>query len=509
MGTKRRLSRQQQQEYRSRDQLADRFDEYGWIPDPISRDLGEDFIVRIYNEGISTGLAFFVQLKSTDDLDRLEIKGGYTSYPLKVKDLIHWDSSAPPVFVIIWDVNRLTGCWTSVHDAIAELDKRKSNWRNQKKVRVRIPRSNGTDDEGMCRIRQCVAYYCYPIVSKGRDVEIHATFTFPDTPEGQASRVALERHLAAGDVAEIDGEFIRELEFSDWWTRLFGEMDPSTGRLILGSRPSEQSVPVRLDLIPPDGDGYVFPYADFMVIKQGFDEFTVSNEHQPVALHFQFVFKRSEQHFTASVKLNGPGANVQETRDVLQFLKALAKGGKMRMTFRRTGKVLDGFLPGGVVDPPNPDFVDLIDTLCLIQQKTGRSLALRPDWAVSHRDVVRAREIVVIFETGRIAYGDATVTGRFQKEALELMLEAYQSGRPIKFRITSDETHVELLGVKISLGPVTRYISGEIGTPTVGLESTVSRMEAEDDLEVNLVNAEVIEEFANWVPKAKKNLKTD
>jgi len=473
MKSRRRLSKQQAQEYRSRDQLASRFDEYGWVPDSISRDLGEDFIVRIYDEGVSSGLVFFVQLKSADDLDRFKIKGGYISYGLEVKDLIHWDSSAPPVFVIIWDVNRRVGCWIGVHDVGAELDKRKPNWRNQKTVQMRIPRSNSTDDEGLRQIRQSVAYYYYPLVSKGKSLEISAKLAFPDTVDGRTAREALEQHFAAGDLVEIDGQFIQELKFSEWWTRLLGETDLTKGKIVLSTATSERSVPVRLDLTSPNGMSACVPYVDLKVIKQGFSEFTVSNEHQPIPTHFQFAFRQSEQRFGMSVRITGPGTSVQETRDLLSLMEALARGGKIRMTYLATSDTIEGLLPKGQADAPKPAFVGFVNKLCLIQQKTGQILTLDPLWSIGGEDAERADELMIILETGRIAWHDVTVTGRFKRPALNLMLEVHRAGNPIKIRMTLEDRHLTLLGANISLGPVTRYISGVIDTPAVELERAI------------------------------------
>jgi hypothetical protein len=508
MGSKRRLSEQQQQEYRSRDQLADRFDDYGWVPDPISRDLGEDFIVQIYDEGVSSGLAFFVQLKSVGDLERFEIRGDYISYRLEVKDLVHWDASAIPVFVIIWDVNRRVGCWISVHDVSADLNGRKPNWRNQKTVRVRIPRSDSTNDEGLCRIRQSVAYYYYPLVSKGRSLEISGKLAFPDTVDGRAAREALEQHFAAGDLVEIDGQFIQELEFSEWWMRLFGETDLTKGKIELGTMPSKRSAPVRLDLASPNGVSACVPYVDLKVIKRGSSEFTVSNDHQPIPTHFQFTFRQSEQHFGTSVRITGPGTSVQETRDLLSLMEALARGGKIRMTYLATGETIEGLLPEGQADAPNPAFVGLVDKLCLVQQKTGQILTLGSLWSITAEDAERADELMTILETGQVAWHDATVTGRFKKPALDLMLEAHQAGRPVKLKITSDDSYVEVLRVRISLGPATRYMSGVMDIPAVELERAISNMGTDDEMEINLVNAEVVKEFANWLPRTEENSKT-
>ena len=70
----RRLTVEQQQEYRSRGQFDDRFSEYGWVVNSRERDHGEDISIDIYDEGRSVGLSFLAQLKSTEAMPRLLLK---------------------------------------------------------------------------------------------------------------------------------------------------------------------------------------------------------------------------------------------------------------------------------------------------------------------------------------------------------------------------------------------------------------------------------------------------
>lgn len=495
----RRLSGQQEQEYISRDQLATRLDEYGWVPDPVFRDLGEDFIVRIFDKGVSSGLAFWVQLKSTQDLDLFKIRGGYISYRVEVVDLKYWETSAIPVFIIIWDTNRKIGCWISVTDAITELDNRRPIWRRQKTVRVRIPYSNETSDAGFRQIRKIVAYHYYPTISRGKSIEIEAKFVFPETPEGQTARRAFEQHFAAGDIAEIDGQFIQELKFSEWWTRLFGKIDPSQGRLVLGPGKSEQPVPARLDLTSQDGVSASVPYVDLRILKRGSNEITLSNEGQQIPLQFLFVFREPDHHFRMTFRVTGPGTNVCDTRDLVSFLDTIARGCKLRITFLETQHTFEPELPGGHIDVPHPEFVSIVDNLCMIQQKTGCTLALDSDWSLADGEIQTINELVEIFKTGRVVKHNAILTGNFRKAALDLMLEVHRTGKPISLRLEGDDSWMELLGIKIPLGPYREHISGVLDISVAELERAIADMEAKDELEVRFVEAQVVEEFTDWL----------
>ena len=501
----RRLSKQQQQEYISRDHLATIFDEIGWVPESISRDLGEDFLVHIFDKGFSSGLDFYIQLKSTEDLLSFRVSDGNISYPLKVKDLEHWDISAVPVFVFVWDVGARTGHWTSVGDAIKNLDERTPNWRDQKTTKIRIPRSNGTDDVGLRKLREGVAHYYYPLISKDKPIEIKAKFVFPDTSEGRVVHSAFVRHFTAGDPVNIDGQFIQELEFSEWWTRLFGKIDPSKGYLSLGPAVSEELIPMQLDMIPRSGATTHIPYVEFRVIKQGSEEITLSNEHQPTPLHFQFVFRRPDRCFTMSVKATQPGINVEETKRVVMFISALAKGGKLRMTRLQEGTHDDFEIPEGGVDAPDPDIIRLIDRLCLIQQKTGCNLSLPSDWSSPSKDDFRAiDELIAILDTGRTDSQNMTVTLTVEKAGLEMILERIRDNKPIDLKLVSEDGWIELLGAKVALGPFTQYVNGVLDISSDEIEKETAKMEPGDEMKVAIVNAQVVEEFPNWMGENKE-----
>ncbi|MFC2023923.1 DUF4365 domain-containing protein [Chloroflexota bacterium] len=497
----RRLSREQQQEFRSRDQLADRFDEYGWIPGSIARDLGEDFLVRIYDEGVSSGLSFFVQLKSTEDLNQLMLASGDISYPLEVKDLLHWEVSAVPVFVVVWDVNSRRGCWVGVPDAIRDLDRRRPNWRRQRTARVRMPHANSTDDNGLCRLRQIVADYYYPVIARDKALEIHTRFLFPATPEGRAANIALQHHFATGAPVEIDGQFIRELRFPEWWSRLYGEIDMSEGLLGIGPSSPQETQPVRFDAISDDGRTASIPYVELRVSQAGSKQVTLTNEHQSIPLEFKLKLDRISSSFNLSINVLGPGTSAKETREILMFLRALADSGRLRITWLRSGQSSEAGFPPGALDSPNPAFVAAVEHLCLIEKETGHALPLPSDWTLDVRDQEAIDELVSIIETGQYTRHNRVITGGFSRYALNLFLEPHRAGKPIELHSMVPDGYVQLLGQKVAVGPFTRSMSGRLDLSVAELEDIVAEMESDDELEIRLVGAKVVEVFQGW-PKS-------
>lgn len=72
-----------------------------WVVEPIHKDYGKDLRVEVFQpsnseEAESTGLEFYIQIKSTNTT-RL---GDMSTFPIRVKHLKYWDSSALPVLLV-------------------------------------------------------------------------------------------------------------------------------------------------------------------------------------------------------------------------------------------------------------------------------------------------------------------------------------------------------------------------------------------------------------------------
>lgn len=132
----RRSSVQLEQEKKSRLQLEECLTDFGWHLSSPNPDLGEDFIVEIYNEGQNTGVTFFIQEKSVTNIEERKNKDNYLVYRLKAKDLKHWESFSLPVVVVIWDINLRIGKWSLVKDLISHLDQINPKWRTKGDAQV-------------------------------------------------------------------------------------------------------------------------------------------------------------------------------------------------------------------------------------------------------------------------------------------------------------------------------------------------------------------------------------
>lgn len=176
----RRRSHELEQERVSKKQLADAWDP-PLIVSGVDPDLGEDLLVRIHDDGSSTGLSFYVQLKSTTNLGAVVPKRRQDSvaYSFAVKDLLHWEGSNPPVVLVVWDVKRMTGVWQDVPDAIEQLDKQDKTWSTRQSARVLFPTKHTTDRKGQNALRATVAHHTLPMLARGREVLVTPSFHSP------------------------------------------------------------------------------------------------------------------------------------------------------------------------------------------------------------------------------------------------------------------------------------------------------------------------------------------
>ncbi len=241
-----RLSRQQEQENVSRKQLAEFLETHGFVTADVNPDLGEDLLVRIYDQGVSTGLSFYVQLKSVDDIDKHILKTGEISFSLEVKDLQHWAAQAVAVVLVIWDVKRKQGWWIWINEAIKPLQARGDAWKRNATARVRVPKDNQLDEAALHHIRLVLANLYYSVIAKDKEVTVQAKFSFPPTPEGRAKLEEFKRHIAAGDEVELDGKYIEAFDFPDWWQRLYGQLSPGAMHLKIAPARSDKAIPTRI-----------------------------------------------------------------------------------------------------------------------------------------------------------------------------------------------------------------------------------------------------------------------
>lgn len=496
---RKRYSHQKKQEQISRKQFEAFLEPYDWVTGDIEPDFGEDILVRIYRDGVSTGLSLYIQLKSVKSIAARQLKSGEISYKFDVDDLCHWEVQTPMVFIVIWDVTQQMGWWISVTEAIQYLEKHNPGWRKNSSIAVRIPFENRMDEAGLNKIRSTLADLYGPVIGKGKQITINTKFLFPKTPEGQAKFDALQRTMAAGDAIELDGQYIQEFSLPDWWTRIHGEPDPKEMVLWIGSIPSNDIIPMQIEFQSHGFQPESLPYIEFKRVKEGFEETTLSNAHQDIPMQFNIVIKPGAAAFTINVNSNYVGKDGQTGLQLINIEKMFAQGGKVQIMSLKTGKASEYLIPPNSRPVPEPRFALFVENLAAIQQKTGRALRIPEFAALKISQMKEAQELASIVTTGEYIHTTNQVEIDVLKFGVEQLIRLPQSG-DLFLRVEYANVVYELLGEEFELGPCVRTIHGKLSNPYDEISAWYEQAGDNDSYKIKLAMPEITDEYPNWKP---------
>lgn len=134
----------------SRSKLSEVFSSVGWTVQNLDQDYGEDILVRIFENGEATPWSFFIQLKSTDNIDKYVSRDGKeVQYPIKTDHAQHWERFWEPVILVVFDASSQVSYWGIIQNI---LEKQQSHQKSFKSFKIKIPTDNILDEEGLRRI---------------------------------------------------------------------------------------------------------------------------------------------------------------------------------------------------------------------------------------------------------------------------------------------------------------------------------------------------------------------
>lgn len=497
---KRRSSIQLEQEKKSRLQLEERLSDFGWHLATPSPDLGEDFIVQIYHEGQNTGVNFYIQEKSVTNLEERKTKDNNLVYTLKVKDLKHWEKFSLPVVVFVWDVNLREGKWGLVKEIISRLDISNPKWRkNKSDVQVYLPWENGSDNKSLKRLKSEIGKQVYPLISSGKDLSLTMKLAFPKTPEGMELKKAFDLHLKEGESVTLKGDVIQELKFSDWWETWFGGFDLKNAEIQIGENSINRQVPISLKIIPNKGKTVSLKNLEFKPVRIGTELIKFSNEHTSCPLLLTISMRRDgkESHGNINCTFREMGGDPHDMLGYLDFVIAMGLGGKMRVDFHDVNQSTSADFPSTNQTVIDSGFYDLIQKLCVIQDKTGVFLKV-PSKGISGKDAEAIRELFEVVEGRIVTYEDMIMSIGLKGEALKMLLSQHKEKKPIHLLFTFQGSYIELFGEKIETGPMEREVTGFIEMDAIELEEAVNKMSPEELLDIKLVNVNGTEKMLDW-----------
>ncbi|MCB9460997.1 MAG: DUF4365 domain-containing protein [Anaerolineaceae bacterium] len=497
-----RYTSQQQIEDISRAQLDEVFFQLGWIPNPIKRDVGEDIIVGIYDSGRWSGLSFFVQLKGTNSFETYKLKTEpYISYPIDTSDLIHWQNAVLPIVFIVWDIGRRSGIWDTITNIIDRLNQVNPQWTNKKTVQVRLKLSSMLDNVDEARnLRRSIADQVYSAIAHKKSLDIDLNLNIPNSPQGKDFFSQFEDFRARGGQITIPPEFIADVSVSDWHQQLYGEAVFSKDHpWFIESRESDISIPTRMDIISPEGKSASLPYIDLKVIWNGPEQGIVSNRHQEIPIHIEIMLNWKTRELAISLTLVGPGLNVQDTLDALRFSQIFhtpsSKLYLMPLTAQKPLMLQSPIdkLQNGI----DEEFINLVEKLCLIQNKTGVRLVL-PELVLDSDTARRINEIHSIVSTGSLQMSNTEATPELTKHTITTALKAIETGQAVSYSTIGSESSIEILGTDIPLGEGNWNITMLPRVNATELQSILDDMEADDTKAIPVHILTGSAEFPKW-----------
>lgn len=498
---RKRYSSQYKQEQISRDQLSERIKMFGWIPTSISIDLGEDFLVHIYLDDKATGITFHLQEKSVTNLLDRNING-FISYPIKIKDLKHWEDFLEPVVLFIWDVNLREGRWEIIQNIIPQLDSQYPQWRSKKDtstISVKIPWKNNTDDPGFNLLKRTIGRFCYPLISKGKQLQAQMTIAFPQNPQGRNLSKGLDDFIREGTPISLQGEYIKDFSFPDWWARWFGDVDLDSLVIELESVPKIYEVAIQV--ISQDKNHSQIINTELKLFRAGTDLLRFSNAHKisPLKCELDIRFSPTGISGNVSFSITIGGVVVLDAMHAISFLKTIQEGGKICFDFAENNEQFSF----GISTKPSGEiigkYVSWIDKLSVVQNKTGVFFRI-PEKGLSSNDGQTIDELYNIVTTGNVKLSNTIVTLQLKGNALRRLLIIQQEGKPApRFRITYPESNSELFGKKIDLGPTVHLFQGEFATSLEEFEKIVGQSTEKEYIPVVFKKVEIKKSFPYWI----------
>lgn len=456
----RRRTSQQRQEQLSRAQfravLAD------WVCQDPTEDLGEDFLVSIYDDGVSTGLSFHVQLKSVADLStKAPTSASNIHYSLDVKDLLHWEDASPPVVLIVWDVEKSDGYWRDIPSILDELDtldrkkgtkapsveQRASGWRSQKTKTVSIPIECTLDESGRQALRRRLAHLALPVLARGKTLSVTPRFVFPNTEPGRAARQALFRAIEEGESITINRPNIAAFRASRWFERAFGSEVPDS----ITIRPSASTAQMAISLEAVVNEEYERTSVILRRTKAGtkLAIFETVDPQAPAKLSLSIDERADKVTFAMSCSF--PHPDVEACLWLAKALRIVQMGGHLRA-------LIDGQLVGdfeltkeGLPSVPVLEWwIRILARLAIVQGRTSRygRFAVRANLEPSVEEKVGQLHRICTSGTD-----EATMSFRLELKAPPEMPHSDATDGPSVWEI-APFGDIKLLGVTIPMGRV-------------------------------------------------------
>lgn len=248
----------------------------------------------------------------------------------------------------------------------------------------------------------------------------------------------------------------------------------------------------------------------FEVAATHADEMTFSSEQQPGPWGFSVKVNTATRQMSLSFTLSYAGLSVERALEGVRFCQALARGGELRILGAHpvTGgnlQIVRGGLPPRTYEGTDARFVEMLERLALIQDKTGVFFTI-PEHSIKNEDINTIAATLKILETGHAQYKAEPWTSVSNVEQARAALENFIGGEPHPMALHFEEQIVVIFGTHVPLGPVTffndrTYITKE---DLVALREELEASTPESSIHIRYTPYEgspVEARYVNWLPE--------
>lgn len=294
-------------------------------------------------------------------------------------------------------------------------------------------------------------YEKYPGASKDNPLTHKVKLKFDkNTEEGRSALKALQNLMDTGEETVIPPEFVESVELPEILKKAFG-IELANITITARTYRSGEKHNVRFIAINNDGDTSTIENIQLECVNNGEKQIELNNETQNHFLKAKMIIpKKEEGGIETSFSCNYSEMNVAQALTAARFFSVLSKGGAVQIEFSDKGMPFGKAtnIPPGSVPALEPIWIDILEALLLIQQKTGVIFS-NPTY-VRNEEVKTILDTAFMLKTGR-GEGTLTVDCDLDKDGANKFL----NGEDLSLKASYYAEYIPvILGEKLFLGPV-------------------------------------------------------
>ena len=286
-----------------------------------------------------------------------------------------------------------------------------------------------------------------------KPLDFNFSFQFPDTPAGQAARVALDQHFATGAPVSISPEFISSIEYPEIIKSFFGVDDIQHPTLEISPLSNGHHFVARIEIECDDGDSFNIDHVDFMAKYSGTEETTLENVESASLLRIKLVANMTKQtaKLTFGWQLPNPSYSCTQLLQIMEFQNCSSKPFNLRVISKEFGiEVFSQRSEQGMTSPPPKFHLNMYRVLDKLQRKSNKSIMI-PIRALTDEEIKTLSELIHIAQNGKIR-GKWT---EFKVTLQGLSADAFNalSEQAFFFRLVGEEVE-NIFAIELPLGEV-------------------------------------------------------